>query len=158
MFTAAFLAAAAALARRTRRATFAAALVLGGGAITHPGFFVVGASVLAVTGLWAALHEGRFGWHTDAGRVVTRARRRGGDRSSPDSWPRRSAAPRVAAETSSDAFLRHTNQLEALRRSYLDRYLVNWRRYSPVHDERARTRRRLPRARVRPALPVVVGA
>ena len=79
VFAAAFLAAAAALARRTRRATLAAALVLGGGAITHPGFFVVGAGILAVTGLWAALHEGRFGWRTDAGRVVTRARRRGGD-------------------------------------------------------------------------------
>jgi hypothetical protein len=37
----------------------------------------------------------------------------------------------VPGETSGDAFLRHTGQLEALRRSYLDRYLDNWRRYSP---------------------------
>jgi len=130
VFAAAFLAAAAALARRTRRGAFVAAVVLGGGALTHPGFFVVGAIVLGVTGLWAALHEGGFAWRTDAGRVATAL---GGALAlfgvgllAAQIGP----AP-VGGETSGDAFLRHTGQLEALRRSYLDRYLDNWRRYSP---------------------------
>lgn len=130
VFAAAFLAAAAALARRTRRAAFVAAIVLGGGALTHPGFFVVGAIVLVVTGLWAAWHERGFGWRTDAGRVATAL---GGavaifgiGLAAAQIGP-----PRVTGETSGDAFLRHTGQLETLRRSYLDRYLENWRRYSP---------------------------
>ena len=38
---------------------------------------------------------------------------------------------RIAGETSTDAFLRATGQLHTLRQSYLDRFLVNWRRYSP---------------------------
>ncbi|MFL5790393.1 MAG: hypothetical protein ACJ76A_02715 [Actinomycetota bacterium] len=130
VFAAAFLAAAAALARRTRRAAFVAALVLGGGALTHPGFFVVGAIVLGITGLWAALHEGRFGWRTDAGRVATAL---GGAFAifGVGLLAAQIGAQRVTGETSGDAFLRHTGQLEALRRSYLDRYLDNWRRYSP---------------------------
>src|SRR4051812_12918860 len=68
VFAAAFVAAAAALASRAHRAAIVAAVVLGGGALTHPGFFVVGAVVLGVTALWAAQHEGGFGWRTDAGR------------------------------------------------------------------------------------------
>src|SRR4029079_5875837 len=130
VFTAAFLAAAAALAPRTRRAALVAALVLGGGALTHPGFFAVGAIVLGATGLWAALHEGRFGWRTDAGRVVTAL---GGAFAifGAGLVAAQIGPPRVAGETSGDAFLRQTGELEALRRSYLDRYLDNWRRYSP---------------------------
>ena len=157
VFTAAFLAAAAALARRTRRATLAAALVLGGGAITHPGFFVVGAGILAVTGLWAALHEGRFGWRTDAGRVVTVL---GG-----------AAAIFVAglvAATIGGATGRRRNLIRRVPATHEPVAGVAPVLPRPVprelaallalHDERARTRRRLPRARVRPALPVVVGA
>lgn len=130
VFAAAFLAAAAALARRTRRGAFVAAIVLGGGALTHPGFFVVGAIVLAVTALWAAVHEGRFGWRTDAGRVATAL---GGAIAvfGAGLIAAQIGPARVGGETSGDAFLRHTGQLEALRRSYLDRYLDNWRRYSP---------------------------
>jgi len=130
VFAAAFLAAAAALARRTRRAAFVAAAALGGGALTHPGFFVVGAVVLGVTGVWAALHEGRFGWHTDAGRVATAL---GGALAifGIGLAVAQIGPARVTGETSGDAFMRHTGQLEALRRSYLDRYLDNWRRYSP---------------------------
>jgi hypothetical protein len=70
VFVAAFLAAATALARRTWRGAIAAALLLGGGGITHPGFFAVGAIVLLGAGAWAAVHEGRFAWNTDAGRVA----------------------------------------------------------------------------------------
>ena len=130
VFAAAFLAAAAALASRTRRAAFVAALVLGGGALIHPGFFVVGAIVLGVTGLWAMWHEGGFGWRTDAGRVATAL---GGAIAifGAGVVAAQIGPPRVAGETSGDAFLRHTGQLETLRRSYLDRYLKNWRRYSP---------------------------
>jgi hypothetical protein len=130
VFAAAFLAAAAALARRTRRAAVVAGVVLAGGALTHPGFFVVGAIVLGVTGAWAALHEGRFGWRTDAGRVATAL---GGALAifGIGLAAAQIGPARVTGETSGDAFMRHTGQLEALRRSYLDRYLDNWRRYSP---------------------------
>ncbi|HEX3299620.1 MAG TPA: hypothetical protein VHW68_05865 [Actinomycetota bacterium] len=130
VFAAAFLAAAASLAARTRRGAFVAAIVLGGGALTHPGFFVVGAVVLGVTGLWAAWHEGRFGWRTDAGRVATAL---GGALAifGIGLAAAQIGPPRVTGETSGDAFMRHTGQLESLRRSYLDRYLDNWRRYSP---------------------------
>ena len=130
VFVAAFIAAAAALARRTRRGAIAAALLLGGGAITHPGFFVVGAVVLAAAGTWAWLHEGRFGWHTDAGRVTT-ALFGGLAIAGAGLAAATIGGARIAGETSSDAFLRGTGQLRALRRSYLDRFLVNWRRYSP---------------------------
>jgi hypothetical protein len=130
VFAAAFIAAAAALARRTRRGTIAAALVLGGGAITHPGFFVVGAIVLAAAGAWAALHEGRFGWHTDAGRV-TAALLGGVGIAILGLAAATVGGPRLGGETSTDAFLRTTGQLRTLRRSYLDRFRVNWRRYSP---------------------------
>jgi hypothetical protein len=130
VFAAAFLAAAAALARRTRRGAVVAALVLGGGALTHPGFFVVGAIVLGMTAGWAALHEGGFGWRTDSGRVATAL---GGALAifGVGLAVAQIGPPRVPGETSGDAFLRHVGQLEALRRSYLDRYLDNWRRYSP---------------------------
>jgi len=130
VFVAAFIAAAAALARRTQRGAIAAALVLGGGALTHPGFFVVGALVLATAGAWAALHEGRFGWNTDAGRV-TAALLGGVGLAIAGLAATTLGGPRIGGETSTDAFLRSTGQLRALRRSYLDRFLVNWRRYSP---------------------------
>ena len=130
VFAAAFIAAAAALARRTRRGTIAAALLLAGGAITHPGFFVVGATVLAVAGTWAWMHEGRFGWNTDAGRVAT-ALLGGGALAATGLVAATLGGARVAGETSTDAFLRATGQLHTLRQSYLDRFLVNWRRYSP---------------------------
>jgi len=130
VFAAAFIAAAAALARRTRRGAIAAALLLGGGAITHPGFFVVGAVVLATAGAWAWLHEGRFGWNTDAGRVVT-ALSGGVAIAAAGLAAATVGGTRISGETSTDAFLRATGQLQALRHSYLDRFLVNWRRYSP---------------------------
>ncbi len=130
VFAAAFIAAAAALARRTLRGTIAAALLLAGGAITHPGFFVVGATVLAVAGTWAWIHEGRFGWNTDAGRVAT-ALLCGGAVAVAGLVAATLGGARIAGETSTDAFLRATGQLHTLRRSYLDRFLVNWRRYSP---------------------------
>jgi hypothetical protein len=130
VFVAAFLAAAAALARRTRRGALAAALLLGGGGLTHPGFFALGAIVLIGAGIWAAVHEGRFAWNTDAGRVATAL---GGAAAIAmvGLWSATLGGTRVAGETSADAFLRRTGQLSALRRSYLDRFLVNWRRYSP---------------------------
>ena len=130
VFAAAFIAAAAALARRTRRGTIAAALLLGGGALTHPGFFVVGAAVLATAGTWAWMHEGRFRWNSDAGRVIV-ALLGGAGIAGAGLLAATVGDPRIGGETSTDAFLRTTGQLHALRRSYLDRFLVNWRRYSP---------------------------
>jgi hypothetical protein len=129
-FVAAFLAAAAALARRTRRGTIAAAVVLGGGAITHPGFFGLGAVVLAGAAAWALAHEGRFGWDTDAGRV-TAALGGAAAIALAGLWSAALGGTRVQGETSTDAFLRRTGQLPALRDAYLERFLVNWRRYSP---------------------------
>ena len=130
VFVAAFLAAAAALSQRTTRGAVAAALLLGGGAITHPGFFAVGAVVLGIAGIWAAFHEGRFDRHTDAGRVAIALLGSLGIFLA-GLVAATFGPPRVQGETSSDAVLRHTGQLAALRRSYLDRFLVNWRRYSP---------------------------
>ena len=130
VFAAAFIAGAAALARRTRRGTIAAALLLGGGALTHPGFFVVGAAVLATAGTWAWMHEGRFRWNSDAGRVIV-ALLGGAGIAGAGLLAATVGDPRIGGETSTDAFLRTTGQLHALRRSYLDRFLVNWRRYSP---------------------------
>jgi hypothetical protein len=130
VFVAAFLAAAAALSQRTMRGAVAAAIVLGGGGITHPGFFAVGAMVLAFAGAWAAFHEGGFDRRTDAGRVAI-ARGGGGGIVVAGRGTATIGGPRVQGETSSDAVLRHTGQLQALRRTYLDRFLVNWRRYSP---------------------------
>ncbi len=130
VFVAAFLSAATALSRRTRRGAIAAALLLGGGALTHLEFFVVGAAVLATAGVWAALHEGDFGWNTDAGRVAT-ALLGGIGIAVLGVLAATIGAPRVPGDTSTDSFMRGTGQLRALRRSYLDRFLVNWRRYSP---------------------------
>jgi hypothetical protein len=131
VFVAAFLAAAAALSQRTMRGALAAAIVLAGGAITHPGFFAVGVIVLAAAGAWALFHEGRFALRTDAGRVAIAV---GGSLviAGIAALAAMIGDPRIAGETSSDAVLRRTGQLEALRRSYLDRFLVNWRRYSPI--------------------------
>jgi hypothetical protein len=130
VFVAAFLAAAAALARRTRRGAVAAALLLGGGGLTHPGFFALGAIVLVGAAAWSAVHEGRFAWTTDAGRVAIAL---GGSAAIAlvGLWSATLGGARVQGETSTDAFLRRTGQLPALRQSYLDRLIVNWRRYSP---------------------------
>ena len=130
--------------------------LLGGGAITHPGFFVVGAVVLATAAVWARLHEGRFGWNTDAGRVVT-ALVGGVAIAAAGLAVATIGGTRIAGETSTDAFLRATGQLRALRRSYLDRFLVNWRRYSPFMTVALATRGSVPCAWVRTALPAVVG-
>ena len=130
VFVAAFLAAAAALARRTWRGAIAAALLLAGGGITHPGFFAVGAIVLLGAGAWAAFHEGRLAWDTDAGRVAI-ALGGGVAVALLGLWSATLGGAAVPGETSTDAFLRQTGQLPALRATYLDRFLVNWRRYSP---------------------------
>jgi hypothetical protein len=130
VFVAAFLAAAAALSQRTTRGAVAAAVVLGGGAITHPGFFAFGAVVLGIAGAWAAFHEGRFDRRTDAGRVAMALLGSLGIFVL-GFLAAAIGPPRIQGETSSDAVLRHTGQLQALRRSYLDRFLINWRRYSP---------------------------
>ena len=130
VFVAAFLGAAVALARRTQRGAVMAAILLGGGGLTHPGFFVVGVVVLVCAGAWAVLHEGRFGWNTDGGRVAV-AVVGGGLLAVAGVFSAMLGGVRVPGETSTDAFLRRTGQLAVLRRSYLDRFLVNWRRYSP---------------------------
>ena len=86
--------------------------------------------MLGCTGAWAVLHEGRFGWDTDGGRIGI-ALGGGGLLAVLAVWSATLGGVRVPGETSTDAFLRHTGQLNELRRSYLDRFLVNWRRYSP---------------------------
>jgi hypothetical protein len=52
---AAFLAAAAALARRTRRGTVAAGVLLAGGGLAHPEFFLVAVAVLVATAAWSCV-------------------------------------------------------------------------------------------------------
>src|SRR5207244_1230014 len=121
--------------RRTRRATVAAALLLAGGGLAHPEFFLVAVAVLVATASWswrdgreplgAAPHA-----RADAGRVLAAL---GG-----------SVAlvlggllacligpARLAGDTSLDGMLRRTGQWAELRSVYADRLVQNWRRYAP---------------------------
>ena len=68
-FAAPFIAATVCLAAGTRRAAFAAAVLLGGGGLAHPQFFLVGAVILAGVAVWSLLRHER-GWSSDAGRMT----------------------------------------------------------------------------------------
>jgi hypothetical protein len=129
-FALAFVAAAASLARRSLRGTVAAASLLGGGGLSHPPFFLVGALILAGAGAVAWLMEPEHGWRSDAGRVL--AALGGGGAIAAAGLASSLLGPgRLAVETSRDGFLRKAGLVPTLRHTYLLRFRENLRRYSP---------------------------
>jgi hypothetical protein len=129
-FAVAFLAAVAALAMGTRRGAIAAAVALGGGGISHPQFFLLGAAILLLaagpsllrqrdTVPWTAGEFGRVAVAVLGGAALV-----GAGLLSMLSAPR---PPDV--DTSKDAFLRRLGLSGQLRQAYWDRFLDRWARY-----------------------------
>jgi hypothetical protein len=129
-FALAFLGAAACLARRTKRGTIAAAILLGGGALSHPQFFVVGATILVGTAALAWFLEPEHGWRSDGGRVLAAL---GGATAigAVGLWSATAGPPRLEVDTSRDGFLRRAGLDEALRRIFLVRFREDVQRFAP---------------------------
>jgi len=100
-----FIAAAAALACRSRRGVIGAALLLGGGGLSHPQFFLVGALVLIVSAAMAWILEPEHGWRSDAGRVLA-ALGGGGVVVAAGLLSMVIGPPQLSVDTSKDGFLR----------------------------------------------------
>jgi hypothetical protein len=129
-FAVAFLAAVAALATGTRRGAIAAAVALGGGGISHPQFFLLGAAILLLAAApslvrdretvpWTAGEFGRVAVSVLGGAALV-----GAGLVSMLSAPR---PPDV--DTSKDAFLRRLGLSGQLHQAYWDRFLDRWARY-----------------------------
>jgi len=127
-FTLPFLAAGAALSLRSRRGTDAAAVLLGGGGLMHPQFFVLGAAILVVVAIWSRLRESEHGWSSDAGRVVV-ALAGGGALVGLGLLSVQAGPANLSADTSKDAFLRRIGLTDELRATYLERFRTNTGRY-----------------------------
>jgi hypothetical protein len=144
VFVAAFLAAGVVLSApaggpsgRSTTGVAAGALLLAGGGLAHPQFFVVGAAILVGVAAWT--------------RSVSRA---GAARAAAEPDPERRAARRIVVavgsasvvvvagvasmllgparldvDTSKDAFLRRAGLTSSLRSAYLDRFVHRWTRY-----------------------------
>jgi hypothetical protein len=128
-FVAPFLAAAAALARRTRRGAVGSGILLAGGGLAHPQFFVVGVVILLVTAVWSVIADrGRRG---DARRIVGAV---GGSAAAVGAGVVAAAVgpQRLSGDTSKDAILRRLEVWSFLKRTYLERFRENWRRYAPI--------------------------
>ncbi len=129
-FTVPFFAAGAALATRSQRGTDSAALLLGGGGLAHPQFFVVGVAVLGIAAVWAWVREPERGWASDAGRVTVAVA--GGTAIVVAGLLSMVLGPdRLNVDTSKDAFLRRTGLIGSLRRIYLDRFWEKFGGYAP---------------------------
>ena len=125
-FAAPFIAAAACLAVGTRRGGVAAAIALGGGGLTHPQFFLIGALVLAAVAVWSLARHER-GWQSDAGRVAV-ATVAGGAVVWAGLLAMTIGPARLAVDTSKDGFLRRAGMSDAVRHAYLERALHRWTR------------------------------
>jgi hypothetical protein len=124
---AAFLAAAAALPLATSRGAIAAALLLAAGGFAHPQFFVVGASIFALTAAfgWRQRSEGRRSEPVRiAGSIVGAVAIVGAG-----FLALRSGPPVLQVDTSRDAFLRRVGMLDTLRSLYRDRFVHRAARY-----------------------------
>ncbi|HSL12030.1 MAG TPA: hypothetical protein VLA82_12010 [Actinomycetota bacterium] len=130
-FVACFVTAAAALAHGTRRGAAVATLLLAGGGLSHPQFFVVGAGILAVAAAWS-LWEDRtgLGRRTDAGRTAAALGGSGAIVAAGLLSLLVGPAP-IPGDTSKDAFLRRVGEWDALGRTYVDRFFRNPGRYAP---------------------------
>ena len=129
-FTLTFVSAGAALAARTRRGTDAAALLLGGGGLLHPQFFLVGAGILGVTALWSWFREPEHGWTSDGGRVAV-AVAGGGALMGAGMLASFAGPARLLVDTSKDAFLRRTGLSTTLHALYRERFWKNAGHYAP---------------------------
>ncbi|MGH2596602.1 MAG: hypothetical protein ACRDH7_11645 [Actinomycetota bacterium] len=126
-FTAPFVAASVCLAAGTRRGALAAAILLGGGGLAHPQFFMIGLLVLATVAVWSLVRRER-GVSSDAGRVAIAAL--GGGAIMAGGLLSMAVGPaRLAVDTSKDGFLRRAGLTETVRHAYLDRFLHRWTRY-----------------------------
>ena len=126
-FAAPFIAACVCLAVGTQRGAVAAAILLGGGGLAHPQFFLTSLLVLAAVATWSLARRER-GWSSDAGRVAIAAL--GGGVVVVGGLLSMAVGPaRLAVDTSKDAFLRRAGLTEAVRQAYLDRFLNRWTRY-----------------------------
>ncbi len=125
MFTVGFLAACAALGTPGRRATVAAALVLGGGGLAHPQFWVPGATILVLVAAWALLvrRDGEE-FARLRGRSAARERLVVAGLASMLVGP-----ARLSLDTSRDGFLRRTGLEDVVRSAYVDRFVHRWTRY-----------------------------
>jgi hypothetical protein len=125
-FVVPFLAAIATLASGTTRGTVAAAILLGGGALSHPVFFVLAAVVLALAAVWswtdrAGPSPGGRLLQRDEGRV-TAALLGGGALAGAGLVAMLSGPPGLAVDTSKDAFLRRVGLVDLLRHEYRERF------------------------------------
>lgn len=122
-----FVAAAVCLATGTRRGAAAAGILLGGGGLAHPRFFLIGVVVLAGVAVWS-LARGERGWSSDAGRVAIAAL--GGGAVVAGGLLLMAVGPAGRpVDTSKDGFLRRAGLADAVRHAYLERFLHRWTRY-----------------------------
>ena len=125
VFAAAFLASCVALATGSRRGAIAAALVLAGGGLSHPQFFLFGSGVI---GLVAASDLLRRDDRAEAARlaaaIVLALAFVGAGLASMLGGP-----PHLATDTSRDAFLRRAGLGGSLKHVYVDRFIHRWTRY-----------------------------
>ncbi len=120
---AAFLASATLLDVGERRSVVIASLVLAGGGLAHPLFFLVGAAVLLVAAATA--------WRTDhdeAARLAG-ATLGGGALLGSGLLAMSIGPPPLDVDTSKDAFLRRAGLTAELRTAYADRFIHRWTRY-----------------------------
>jgi hypothetical protein len=131
-FVLTFLAAGAALAVNARRGivpAVAAAILLAGGGLAHPQFFLVGAAILLGVALWTRSAEGP-GSAQARGTVLAVAGAGAGVVAGVASLLLGPA--RLDVDTSKDAFLRRAGLTGSLRSAYLDRFVHRWTRYVHV--------------------------
>jgi hypothetical protein len=129
LFATTFLAAIAALATRTRRGVVAAVLLLAGGGLAHPLFFLLGIAILAAAGVWMWFgHEP--GDRTDAANLAIAAAGSATLLGAGLLWVS-AGPPRIAADTSKDAFLRRVGFDGLLRDGYLERFRRTIWRFVP---------------------------
>jgi hypothetical protein len=124
-FAAAFVAACVALAAGSRRGAVAAALLLAGGGLSHPQFFLFGAGVIALVAAWDLLRRDDRAEAARLGAVIVAAIAVvGAGLASMLGGP-----PHLATDTSRDAFLRRAGLGGSLKHLYVDRFIHRWTRY-----------------------------
>ncbi|MGZ4126441.1 MAG: hypothetical protein ACXVQU_12905, partial [Actinomycetota bacterium] len=126
-FAAPFVAAGVTIAAGTRRGALVAAVLLGGGGLAHPQFFLLGVLILALVGGWSLL-AGERGWTSDAGRIAL-AVGGGGALVGGGVASMAIGSARLVVDTSKDGFLRRAGLAGAVRHAYLERFLHRWTRY-----------------------------